>query len=338
MFFRYLPVLFFFCLNILADTDLLNSGQVSLSLMGDLEGRSMILKIKDKDGNKIGVFKPSSGSTLCRGEYATSKLAQMIGLDLYPQTSLEYLDTKTQKKLISLLEKTNFKNISERKEENRQILIEELKRNIQTNTKLEGVYKPWYTNFQFYKPLGTKIGLSSHKIYKYLHADQPQPKHKKFVMEQCTQMLEPKGCTIGYTYLDDLSKDFSSMLLIDAVMGNNDRFPGGNVHFRAVSDEVIQRPGKLILKKAQLFSLDNGAVLKPTDKTALNILKEFKISRFVKAHVEKLYEINNMDNSILRKELSLSPEEFEIFKQNLKDLIQYLEETKKLYKQKIWFK
>ncbi|MEI6092376.1 MAG: hypothetical protein WCQ47_01685 [bacterium] len=337
--FKFLPVLAFFCFNIFADSDLLNSDNVSLSLMGSLEGRSIILKVKDKDGKNIGVFKPSSGSTLCHGEYASYKLAQMVGLDIYPKTSLEYLNIKTQKKVVSLLKKTNFKDVSERKEENRKIILEELNRNIQTNTKLEGAFKPWYINFQFYKGLGTKIGVSSHKIYKYLHADQPQlQKNKVLKLEQCTQMLEPKGCTIGYVFADDLAKDFSSMLLIDAVMGNNDRFPGGNVHFKAVpGSEVIQKPGKLFFKSARLFSLDNGAVLKPADKTALNILKEFKVSRFVKTYVEKLYEIDKMDNATLRKELSLSPEEFEIFKQNLKDLLQYIDALKKQYKQKIWF-
>ncbi|MEI6079739.1 MAG: hypothetical protein WCQ53_03770 [bacterium] len=328
----FLLLLFVASLNVYADPydikDLdLNSNDVKLSLMGEMEGRSIILKIKDTQDNKLGVFKPTSGSTLHRGEYAMSKLGEMVGLDLYPKAELKSLTPKTQKKVMALLEWVRFDKYSSRKEQNRQIMMEELKKNIDDDVALEGTFKPWYTNFQFYLPLGTVEGLKKHVVYKYMKASSVQPPHKRFLLKQCTQLLEPKGCTSGYTHIDDLAHDMSSIMLLDAVMGNNDRFPGGNVHFRIITG-----------KDARLFSLDNGAVLKPKDKTALNILKDLGITRFVKQYVDRLYEIRNMDKKELRKDLGLSPEEFEIFLGNLTDTLQYLDEIKAKYGDKIWFK
>ncbi len=328
------------------DSTDLNNSKLIFRLMGDLEGRSIILKIKNKDKKTIGVFKPSSGSTLHRGEYASFKLACLLGFNVYAPSGLKSIDTKNQKRIVQLLESVvfnkdhgkKFKKDIEKKEKNRKIILEELKQNIKTDQALEGVYKPWFKNISFYVPLGTIKGLKKHAIYKYLNYKAKQPPHKKINLKQCTKIFKPVGCTNGYAYIDNLSKDISSIIVLDSIMGNNDRFPGGNLHFRALNNkEVVKKPKDIDFKEVRLFSLDNGAVLRPKDKTAFKILKNLKISRFVKKHIDKLKELQKTKDTELKKDLGLNPEEFNIFKSNLSRTLAYINSLEKKHGSSIWF-
>jgi hypothetical protein len=320
----------------------LNHGELIFDLMGDLEGRSIILKIKDKDKKTIGVFKPSSGSTLHRGEYASFKLASAIDFNAYSPAALKSIDPKNQNRIIQLLESIVFdKNHGEQfkkdiitKERNRKIILEELKQNIKTEQPLDGVYKTWIKNISFYMPLGTIKGLKKHPVYKYLNYKAKKVPHKKTVLKQCTKIFKPTGCTSGFAYLDELTKDMSTIILLDSVIGNADRFPGGNLHFRALNDkDVDTKPEERDFKEIRLLSLDNGAVLKPNDKTGLNTLKTLKISKFVKEHVQKLKNLQNKKDPELRQELGLSPEEFVVFKSNLKETLEYIDSLEKKIRQ-----
>jgi hypothetical protein len=325
----------------------LNSDDVKFKLMGDLEGRSIILKIKDKNDNTIGVFKPTSGSTLHRGEYASFKLAEMIGLNIYSPATLKSIDPKHQERIITLLENTvlNKKNHDKKfekdiitKKKNKKIILEELKQNIEKKQNLEGVYKPWLKNISFYMPLGTIKGLKKHEVYKYLNYKSPKAPHKKISLKQCTKIFKPKGCTIGYAYLDELSKDMSSIVLLDSIMGNKDRFPGGNLHIQAKNNDAVKiKPKERDFKELRLLSLDNGAVLQAKDKTGLKTLKDLKISKFVKSYVDKLKDIQKTKDSELRNKLGLNPEEFTVFKTNLKETLDYIDSLEKKHGPKIWF-
>ncbi len=317
----------------------INSNDIKIKLMGDLEGRSIIFKLKDKDDNNLAVFKPTSGSTFYRGEYASYKLAQLIGLDIYCPTEISYMNKKTQEKVLPLLENTKYSNKQgPEKEENRKIIIEEIKSNIQKGKKLEGALKLWVHNLMFYKPLGSKKGFKTSPIYKHLKANGPQPAHNAFVLSQCTQLFEPKGCVDGWAYRDEVARDMSSILVLDAVLGNSDRFAGGNLHFYSVDGDTESKKGKKIFKKARLFSLDNGAVLMPNNRTGLNTLKELGVTRFVKEHIDKLKDIQKMNDTELRKELGLTPEYFEIFKNNLSLTLEYIDQVTKENHSDVWFK
>ena len=319
-----------------------NSKNVDLKLMGDLEGRSIIFKIKDKDGKNLAVFKPTSGSTLYRGEYASYELAKLVGAaDIYSKTEISYMTIKTQKKALTLVESIKF-SIKEGpdlkvKEENRKIIVDELKRNIETGKDLQGALKAWIDNLMFHKPLGSKKGLKVSRIYQYLKATGPQPPHSPFILSQCTELFEPKGCVDGWSYKDQVARDLSTIMVLDSVIGNSDRFAGGNLHFTSIDGEVETKKGLKIFKSARLFSLDNGAVLRPNDRTGFNTLKELGLTRFVKEHIEKLEGLKDIDDKDLRKDLGLSPEEFEIFKANLTLTLNYIKELKAKYKEKIWF-
>jgi hypothetical protein len=314
----------------------INSDDLSLSLMGNLEGRSIIIKIKDKDGKKLGVFKPNSGSTLYRGEYASYKLAAMTGIsDIYPPTQIECMNVGTQKKIRTLLAKNNFSTI--KKEENRLTLLKEITRNIEKKVPLCGAYKVWINDLQFYYEMGTLDNLKKHSVFKYMLATGPQPPHKRTEIKQCTELVEPKGCYVGFGYADEMAKDMSSIMLIDAVMGDSDRFPGGNVHFRSIDGNVVNRNNTFMFGRSRLFCLDNGAVLKPQDTTGLDTLKRSGISRFLKTVVLKLKELKDAKKEDVINELKITPEEYEIFKSNLDQTVEYINKLEKRYKRKLYF-
>jgi hypothetical protein len=62
----------------------------------------------------------------------------------------------------------------------------------------------------------------------------------------------------------NFARDFGNMMLIDAVLGNDDRFPGGNIHLRATEGtvEFDARSRTVELNGGRLFSLDNEASMK----------------------------------------------------------------------------
>jgi virulence-associated protein VapD len=323
----------------------INSDEYLLSLMDDLEGTSIIIKIKDKNKNNIAVFKTNTGSTNYRGEFASFKLANLVGFNIYSPTIISYLNSNSLKKIKDILESTKFEKFygekhklhMKRKEENRKIFIQELNNYIEKDEKLYGALKSWLNNISFYVPLGSYKAFKKHEAYKYLSLKAPQPPRKKINLKQCTKLFEPYACTTGTLYLDDLAKDLSSMLVMDEVLSNRDRFPGGNIHFRSLTEDIIKKENKDIeYPVARILSLDNGAVL--GNESDLKILKE-NVSRFNKNHILKLRDIlNNKDLENQQKELYLNDEEFKIFRTNLKKTLEYIDSLEQKYKEKIWFK
>lgn len=332
---------FLFCLLLLSPLTAgssfdINDPELSLSLMGNLEGRSMIIKVKDKDGNKLGVFKPNSGSTLYRGEYASYKLAVLTGIaELYPPTTTECMTPVTQKKIRDLLAKNNFSTIV--KEENRLTLLEEVTRNIQKKEPLCGAFKNWINNMQFYYEMGTLQNLKKHQVFKYMLATGPKAPHKKITIKQCTELIEPKGCIVGFGYIDEVAKDMSSIMLLDAVMGNRDRFPGGNLHFRSTEEKITSKGTNTMFGHSRLFSLDNGAVLAPQNTAGLDTLKRSMVSRFSKKVLLKLRELRSSTKENIINELKITPEEYEIFKNNLDLTLKYINVLEKKYKKNLYF-
>ncbi|MFH1223288.1 MAG: hypothetical protein V1647_02970 [Pseudomonadota bacterium] len=295
-----------------------------LGLMGELQGRSIIIKVMDDKGKKVAVFKPTSGSTFYKGEFTAYKLAEFVGIgELYPPTVIVFMTPSTQAKVKTMLDAVAYS--VPKKEENRKILLEEINRNIETGKDLYGALKTWITDIQFYKPLGSKQGFKLHPVYKYIKVTSPRAPHKPYTIEQCTQLIEPKGCMSGTGYLDQMTRDMSSIMLLDAVIGNSDRFPGGNLHFKVTG------------KTARLFSLDNGAVLKPNDFIGFEMLDEFGVSRFVKKHVDKLRQLKTMPKENVMKLLGFAPEDYEIFIINLNKTLEYIDDLKESYRNKVWF-
>ncbi len=96
----------------------------------------------------------------------------------------------------------------------------------------------------------------------------------------------------GTTTLKKAVSDFSNMMLIDVLVGNNDRFPGGNVFFRTESGKYTIDEAKrtVVYQDARFFSLDNEAGMKSTGSNARGDLIKF-VTRFDEDMIKKLKQL-----------------------------------------------
>lgn len=86
----------------------------------------------------------------------------------------------------------------------------------------------------------------------------------------------------GATSLLDAARDFSSMMVIDTLIGNEDRFPGGNTFFRSVTTSYTTEGDRVVFDEVRLFSLDNEAAFKGASPASTHSTKDLKdhVSRF----------------------------------------------------------
>lgn len=86
----------------------------------------------------------------------------------------------------------------------------------------------------------------------------------------------------GETTLLSASRDFSTMMVVDAVIGNEDRFPGGNTFFRSVTTSFSEREGRITFDRPRLYSLDNEAAFKGMNPLGTHSAKDLKdyVTRF----------------------------------------------------------
>jgi len=314
------------------------------SLLNDLEGTSIIVKIKDKNKKNIGVFKTDSGNNIAQGEFAMFKLSYLINFNIYPASKLLTLNIASLKKVKALLEEVKFEKFygkkhiphMKAKEKNRKTMINNIDNLIKENKPLNGVFKAWVNNLQFYLALGTINNFKKHKIFKYMNIDSKILPNDPFIIEQCTKLLKPLGCTYGNTFLNQLAKDMSTILVIDSIFNNRDRFPGGNLHFYSIDDKITVKDEKTrTYLNARLFSLDNGAVLKDTKYSNTKILEDLNISKFVQAHINALLKLRN--NKDLQNILQLDNQHFEILINNYDNTLKYIKNLEQIHNNKVWF-
>lgn len=102
---------------------------------------------------------------------------------------------------------------------------------------------------------------------------------------------------LGKTSLYEAARDFSNILVMDAIIGNEDRFPGGNLHFRSRSNSYSTKSKKIFLKEPGLFSLDNESSFRGDDHKALLILEEY-VSKFDHSLITKLKDLKTRLKSV----------------------------------------
>ena len=326
----------------------LSSKDYYFKLLGDLEGTSMILKIKDTNKETIAVFKPSSGSTNHRGEYASYKLGKILGLEVYPQVKIATIPFTRLTEIKEILKKIKFKKFHgkkhvshmKRKEENRKKMLKHLNSLIKKKQGLEGALKLWVKKLMFSEQVGTLKSFVKHPIYFQLATFMKQKDinaKKNYVsFRQYTKIFKPEGTYYWFSNFQKLTKNFSTMLLIDAILGNRDRFPGGNVHFAPLRLNLVKEDGnKINFNEASLISIDNGAVLQEKNE-ALVLLKKLKIKRFSKHVVKKLTYFFKQDSTKIQKILQLNKKETSLVISNAKKVLRYIETLNKRYSNKIY--
>ncbi len=252
------------------------------------EGTSVWVKIKDANGTTIGIFKPTNGNTYHRGEVFTYQMSKLLGTEhMYPVTTLLELDKAGCKKFSDALTGVKYKGMKER---NRKKLIA----HCQKHGKLEGAFKEWVSGFVFLSAIGTRDKLKSHSIYRYLSKKSPKPSKEKMVKAKViTSLYKPDHCKEA-TYHGRLNeakfaRDLSDMMVMDALNGNEDRFPGANIEFKTLGHVREIKKCTYDFGESGLFSLDNGATFKGTGSNGMqDLTKGMSVSRFHRRTVERL--------------------------------------------------
>jgi hypothetical protein len=95
---------------------------------------------------------------------------------------------------------------------------------------------------------------------------------------------------VGTTSLLRAARDFSNMMVVDVLIGNEDRFPGGNLFFRSVTTAYSLADGTVTFDDARLFSLDNEAAFKARGPSSTHAARDLEnhVSRFDQAMIEDL--------------------------------------------------
>lgn len=97
---------------------------------------------------------------------------------------------------------------------------------------------------------------------------------------------------IGTTTLNQVARDFSNMMLMDAILGNDDRFPGGNLQFKSTNGKyrVSEDRRTVVFEEARLFSLDNESVMRGGHSYGMADLKKY-VTRFDREFIDNLVNL-----------------------------------------------
>lgn len=281
----------------LAEVDL-EGESTTFGLLADFEGTSIIIRVKDaQSGKSIGVIKTGTANNSMAGEIYAYRFSRLLGFSgmVAPVIPVDLRDGALVK-LRDVLRGKRYRD--ENKEWNRQKVVRQLDQAIRNDAVFHGAFKEWIPAFQFHAGLGKRENLGRQPITPYFRARAEQPEREDITLSQLTRLYSPRGTHRGTADLAQLAEDYSNMMLMDALMGQNDRYAGANVHFRSINDtreEAGERLGLPIfeLGRVRLLALDNGASLHSRTGTALGDIQgqrvaATRIERFSKTAVTQL--------------------------------------------------
>ena len=276
----------------------LHGDGTTFDLLADYEGTSIIVRVRDADsGDARAVIKTNSSNTRVTAEIYAYRLAVFLGFEhLVPPTSPVAIDGGALEKMRDLLADTSYPD--DYKERARQQVVRELDAALADGVAYEGALKPWLGAFMFIQSLGERDRLVNHAVMPHLLASGPQPGGDEVELVQITRLYSPNGTHRGRLSMADLAEDLSNLMVMDALMGQNDRFAGANLHFQAVSGEreqIGERRGmpEWDLGAVRLLALDNGAALRARHGTGMSdlvggVMAGTRIERFEPETVERL--------------------------------------------------
>ena len=200
--------------------------------------------------------------------------------------------------------------------------------NDQGNTykvKAECVLKKWYKEIAFYKwepeELMQSADPSKNELVKGLNCSVPKNFPKDY-----TFISTAKGQIRGNSEFEAVLRDFSNMLVVDMLIGNEDRFPphhkqGGNVFFRSTTEtsrDDAQNPGWKDFDSARFFSLDNDYAFVNSQSPSHHDFFKY-VKRFDRAFIKQLAELQKKLQASVQKNSVATDFKYLNFEITLKD-------------------
>jgi hypothetical protein len=306
----------------------LDSDEITFGFFRSWEGFSILFKvyrtIQTCDGPKkvkIAVFKTSTGNTYANGEVAVYRLGRYLGVNIYPVTIPMPLGPVAAKRLLRMLKKKNYGGNST-KEPRRLKVIGQLKNALRGKTTFVGAFKEWVNGFHVIFSPGFENLPSRWRMKRYLgpYGSAKPPKKAAYFHTNDKMFNKEKGYYTATMSLDQLGRDLSNMMVIDALTGQTDRWPGGNLHYRLFSGGPFKKIRHRRFKggPARLLSLDNGGVLRYAGSGLVYLRRA--IWRFDKRVASRLDDLSAWiarDAEAARRYLTINERAFGIFQKAL---------------------
>lgn len=212
-----------------------------------------------RDGVLVADLKCSSGNTDHHGAVVTYRLGRELGFNIYPVAV--------------------YRNVNRR--------IGDIQLDQQCALKeWDSVFTQYYWTRKTFEETDSR---SKRELIDALQCGNPKPQPgDRFQFYARSAYGDPKipGARrvryLGDTSLLDAARDFSTMMAIDVLIGNEDRFPGGNAFFRSTSTSHVRDGDAIVFDDARLFSLDNEAAFKAASAASTHAARDLKnhVSRF----------------------------------------------------------
>lgn len=274
----------------------------TFDFLSDFEGTSIIIRVREAETReKLAVIKTTSSNTRIEGEIYAHRLSVFLGfVELVPDVLPVRLEGGALEKLRDLLESEEMRD--ENKERNRRRVLRSVVEAIESGGHFAGAMKPWLRAFIFHSGLGHRESLAESDVMYFLTHGRRQPTDEQVRLRQYTRMYEPLGTHQGYIEMWQLAEDLSNIMLMDALTGQNDRFPGANLHFMSIAGEEVDtgrtRRNRPIfdMGEVRLLALDNGASMHSTIGTGIadlqgNVVGGTRVERFERESIDRLQSL-----------------------------------------------
>ena len=230
-------------------------------------GTSVYLKLVH-EGITIGAILPENSATSIEGETTSWNVARMLGFPKLSQPAAPI--TLKGRALASFRDQLASSSFRGQKEQNRKNVLQRIDANPDG---IPVVFKQWLP----IRPVGldslVNPGLSPNgrlrsdtALARFLRHDKPMPGLEPMSLKEVRDATAPEV---------ELARQLSNILLADALVGQWDRFSGGNIHAYVLE-------GKL-----QLASLDNGGATVTSGNGFLTRFEE-SVTRFDAGTVDHL--------------------------------------------------
>ncbi len=229
------------------------------------------------EGHVVADLKCSSGNTNHRGAVITYRLGQALGFRVYPIAVYRDID-----------QQVGDLRISE-----------------------QCALKEWVTVFtQYYwtrETFTTTKSRDKRRLAAALRCEEPKPQSSESFRFYAYSSYGNPAITdnertryVGVTNLAQAAQDFSNMMVVDTLIGNEDRFPGGNLFFRSESKAYETSDGAIIFDRARLFSLDNEAAFKSARAASTYAARDFValVTRFDTDLIDRVRALSEDDEAL----------------------------------------
>ena len=303
------------------------------------EGTSILFAVRDRaSGRDVAVVKTNSLSTNVGAEIYAWRLAVVLGCpEVVAPVSPVTLSGRSLAKLRDLLAGVSYGE--SRKEDARREVLVELDRVLAEGRGLPGAIKPWLDCFVQNRRLGTRDLLAETDAAAWLRADGPLPGDGTVALSQVSELQEPRGVHFGRIPARRLAADLADIMLLDALMGQDDRFAGGNLHFWRDGGERRREGGRSVmplwdLGEVRLLALDNGAALRPGANTGLRELRGeihpgVRVDRYDRGVVARLRELRRQtavaDSARVWEILGLAGKRADLAARRLAEVLDHLD-------------